>query len=267
MPLSKEEKARYRRHMVLAGVGPAGQERLKSARVLAIGAGGIGSPLLAYLAAAGVGRLGIVDDDVVSLSNLQRQILYDTGDIGQLKVDSAAARLARLNPHVEVVTHATRLCAANAMEILAAYDLVVDGSDNFPARYLVSDACHFARKPLVSASLGRFDGQLTTIRSFEKSPSGVPNPGYRCLFPQSETQGPAASCAEAGVLGAVAGVMGTLAAVEVLKELLQLGDSLTGRLLLYDARACRFEIIRYGWDRTNPLHGENPIYRDLSHHD
>ena len=152
------------------------------------------------------------------------------------------------------------------MEILADYDIVVDGSDNFSTRYLVNDACHFARKPLVSAALGSFEGQLTTIRSFETGPSGEPNPSYRCLFPRSDAQAEIADCAEAGVLGALAGVMGALAAVEVLKEVLGLGESLTGQLLLYDAKASRFETIRYRWDKDNPLHGKSPRFKDLTHH-
>ncbi len=266
MALSQAEKDRYRRHLTLPGVGIKGQERLKAAAVVVVGAGGIGSPLLAYLAAAGVGHLGIIDDDVVSLSNLQRQILHDSANIGRPKVESAAQAVGRLNPHVRLSLHGCRLTAANALAILSAYDLVVDGSDNFATRYLVSDACHFARKPLVSAALGAFEGQLTTIRSFENASSGHPNPSYRCLFPQDEAMAEATNCAQGGVLGAVAGVMGTLAATEVLKELLALGDGLVGRLLIYDARACRFATVRYGWDESNPLHGRQPVFRDLSHH-
>ena len=266
MILSQDEKARYRRQMVLPAIGHDGQERLKAARVLAVGAGGIGSPLLLYLAAAGVGRLGIIDDDRVALSNLQRQILHDTGAIGMAKVDSATATLARINPHVVVIGHPTRLHAENAMDILAGYDLVVDGSDNFATRYLVNDACFFARRPLVSAALGPFEGQLTTIRAFEKKADGEPQPTYRCLFPEPSVGTDGGNCAEAGVLAPVAGVMGALAATEVIKELLDLGQGLTGQLLLFDAHAARFSKLRYRWSPDNPLTGRHPRYRDLAHH-
>ena len=187
--LSREELERYARHIVLRDVGGPGQAALKQARVLVIGAGGLGAPVLFYLAAAGVGTIGIVDDDLVSLSNLQRQVVHTTGDIGDAKVDSAAAAIARLNPHVAVERHAIRIAADNALELISQYDLVIDGSDNFATRYLVSDACYFAKRPLVTGAIGTFDAALTTLRAHERSPEGAPNPTYRCLFPEPPPPG------------------------------------------------------------------------------
>src|SRR3954447_8718157 len=198
--LSPDELERYARHIVLREVGGPGQAALKRARVLVIGAGGLGAPALMYLAAAGVGTLGVIDDDVVSLSNLQRQIIHATPDVGVAKVDSAAAEIARLNPHVAVEKHHMRLTAANARDLVARYDLVADGSDNFGTRYLVSDACFFAKRPLITAALGTFDGSLTTIRAHEKNEQGVFNPTYRCLFPEAPPPGTVPACAEAGVM-------------------------------------------------------------------
>lgn len=264
--LSPEEIERYKRHLILREVGGQGQQALKQARVLVVGAGGLGSPLLMYLAAAGVGTLGVMDDDRVSLDNLQRQIVHATGSVGALKTDSAAEAIARLNPHVAVERHAQRLTADNAMQILSSYDVVADGSDNFATRYLLNDACYFAKKPLVSASLGPFDGYLTTFRAYETDEEGRPRPNYRCLFPEPPPPGTVANCAEVGILGAVAGVMGTLQAVEVLKEILGLGESLVGRLLIYDAHATRFETITVAWDPANPLNGDRPTIKDLSIH-
>src|ERR1700733_15798429 len=209
--LSPEELERYARHIVLREVGGPGQLALKEASVLVIGAGGLGAPALMYLAAAGVGTLGVVDDDVVSLSNLQRQIIYDTFDVDRLKVDSAAERISRLNPHVQFAAHATRLNAGNAMELIGGYDLVLDGSDNFETRYLVADACFIAAKPLITAALGMFDGSLTTIKAHEKNADGEFNPTYRCLFPEPPPPGTVPACAGAGILGALAGVIGSLA--------------------------------------------------------
>ncbi len=266
MTLSQEEKARYRRQIKLPGIGLKGQQCLQKARVLAVGAGGIGSPLLLYLAAAGIGHLGIVDDDTVALSNLQRQILFETDQLGTAKAESAAHRLHRLNPHVEVICHNTRLGPDNALEILADYDLVVDGSDNFATRYLVNDACYFARRPLISAALGQFDGQLTTIRAYAQNAEGEPLPNYRCLFPAPPETAETNNCTQAGVLAPVAGVLGTLAATEVIKELLGLGTGLTGQLLLFDAQLARFSKISYRWDPDNPLTGLKPRFFDLSHH-
>ncbi len=207
--LSEEELERYARHIVLREVGGPGQAALGRARVLVIGAGGLGAPVLLYLAAAGVGALGVVDDDVVSLSNLQRQVIHATPDIGAPKVGSAAAAIHKLNPHVAVETHGVRLTANNALDLIGRYDIIADGSDNFATRYLVSDACYFARKPLVTAALGTFDATLTTIRAYERNAEGKPNPTYRCLFPEPPPPGTVPACEEAGVLGALAGVIGS----------------------------------------------------------
>jgi adenylyltransferase/sulfurtransferase len=262
--LSSDELERYARHIVLREVGGPGQAALGRSRVLVVGAGGLGAPVLLYLAAAGVGRLGIVDDDVVTLSNLQRQVIHATPDIGVAKVDSAAAMIRRLNPHVAVAQHNVRLTAQNALELIGDYDIVADGSDNFATRYLVSDACYFARKPLVSAALGSFDGTLTTIRAHERGPDGKPNPTYRCLFPEPPPPGTVPACAEAGILGALAGVIGSMMALEVIREIAGFGEGLVGRLVMLDARAMRFETLRYGWDPANPLSGAHPTIRDLS---
>ena len=264
---SSEEIERYKRHLILKDVGGPGQQKLKAARVLVIGAGGLGSPVLAYLAAAGVGVLGIVDDDRVSLSNLQRQIIHDTKGVGSPKVESAAKTIKRINPHVEIVPFEKRLSAGNALDIISRFDLVVDGSDNFATRYLVNDTCFLAKKPLVFAAVGPFDGQLTLFRSHEVNEQGVPNPSYRCLFPEPPESGSVPNCSQVGVLGAVVGVMGTLCAMEVLKSLLGLGDELLGRLMLYDALTPRFSFIRYGWDRNNPLNGDGLETKDLSAHE
>ncbi len=264
--LSPEEIERYKRQLVLKEIGGEGQQRLKAAKVLIVGAGGLGSPLLIYLAAAGIGTIGIIDDDRVSLDNLHRQIAHDTASVGTLKTRSAAKTIERLNPHVETRLYSTRLQAENALNIIADYDIVADGSDNFATRCLVNDACYFAKRPLVAAAVGPFDGSLTTFRAFERDGSGKPRPSYRCLFPDPPPEGTVAPCSEAGILGAVAGVMGTLQAIEVVKELLRLGDSLVGRLLLYDALQPRFAVLDYGWDAENPLNGESPRYKDLSHH-
>ncbi|MBS0241521.1 MAG: molybdopterin-synthase adenylyltransferase MoeB [Proteobacteria bacterium] len=264
--LSPAEIERYRRHLVLKDVGAQGQQRLKAARVLVVGAGGLGSPVVMYLAAAGVGTIGIVDDDEVSLSNLQRQILHDTPHVGVAKVESAKAAIARLNPHVHVEVHEGRIDRANAIGLVSSYDIVADGSDNFATRYLVSDACYLARRTLVFAAVGPFDGYVTTLKPHEHRPDGVPWPTYRCLFPEAPPAGAVANCAEVGVLGAVVGVIGTLQATEVLKEILNIGEGLAGRLLIYDALATRFDQVKYGWDRSNPLSGEGTRFPDLSHH-
>jgi molybdopterin/thiamine biosynthesis adenylyltransferase len=264
--LSHDELERYARHLVLREVGGPGQAALKQARVLVIGAGGLGGPVLLYLAAAGVGTLGVVDDDTVALSNLQRQVIHATPEIGRQKVDSAAAAINRLNPHVTVEAHPWRLTAANALDLIARYDLVADGSDNFATRYLVSDACFLARKPLVTAAVGTFDGSLTTIRAHERMADGRPNPTYRCLFPEPPPPGTVPACAEAGILGALTGVLGSLMALEAIREIVGFGDGLVGRLLMVDARSMRFETLTYGWDPANPLTGERPSIRDLSAH-
>jgi len=264
--LSEAELERYARHIVLREVGGPGQAALRRARVLVVGAGGLGAPALLYLAAAGVGTLGVIDDDVVSLSNLQRQVIHATPDVGMAKVDSAAAVIGRLNPHVAVEQHPVRLTAQNALDLFARYDLVADGSDNFATRYLVSDACYFAKKPLITAALGAFDGTLTTIRAHQNDADGKPNPTYRCLFPEPPPPGTVPTCAEAGILGALAGVVGSMAALEAIREIVGFGEGLVGRLVMLDARAMRFETLRYGWDPSNPLTGEKPTIKDLSGH-
>ena len=264
--LDASELERYARHIVLREIGGPGQAKLKAARVLVVGAGGLGAPVLMYLAAAGVGTLGIVDDDAVSLSNLQRQVIFGTNDVGRPKAECAAAAVARLNPHVTAEPYAVRLTAANALDLIGNYDVVADGSDNFATRYLVSDACYFAKKPLVTAALGAFDGSLTTIRAHETRADGTPNPTYRCLFPEPPPPGTVPACAEAGVLGALPGVLGSLMALEIVREIAGFGEGLVGRLLMVDARALRFETLEYAWDKDNPLSGEQPTIRDLSIH-
>ena len=261
---SDEEIERYARHLVLPEIGEAGQARLLDSRVLVIGAGGLGSPLLLYLAAAGVGTLGIVDDDDVDRSNLQRQVLHGEAEIGTAKVESAARRLAQLNPGIAVETHRRRLSPDNAIELVSRYDLVCDGSDNFATRYLANDACHLAGRPLVTAAIMRFDGQLTTLRSHRgHGDDGEANPCYRCLFGGQPGDGKQ-SCADVGVLGALAGTMGALQAVEAVKELLGIGRSLAGRLLLYDALEASFRTIRAKADPDCPLCGKAPRITNLS---
>ncbi|MCW1841686.1 HesA/MoeB/ThiF family protein [Prosthecomicrobium hirschii] len=250
-----DELERYARHIVLRDLGGPGQQKLKAARILVIGAGGLGAPVLLYLAAAGVGTLGIVDDDAVSLSNLQRQVIHATPDVGRPKVESAAAAIGRINPHVRVETHAVRLEAGNAPALVEAYDLVIDGSDNFATRYLVSDTCFHAGKPLVTAAVSEYDGSLTTLMPHLPGPDGRPNPTYRCLFPEPPPEGLVPSCAVAGILGALTGTMGSLQALEAIKIVAGIGEPLVGRLLMFDARALRFETVRYRWDPDNPLNG------------
>ena len=254
--LAPDEIERYARHIVLREIGGPGQQKLKRARVLVVGAGGLGAPLIQYLAAAGVGTIAVADDDVVSLSNLQRQVLHGTPDIGRLKVESARDATARLNPHVALEPIAARLTADTIEAIVARYDVVVDGSDNFPTRYLVSDACCRAARPLVTGAVGAFDGSLTTLRPFEHR-DGQPNPTYRCLFPTAPSPGSVPACAEAGVLGALTGVLGSLMALEVIREIVGFGEGLVGRLLLVDALSMRFETLTYAWDPDNPLTGRS----------
>ncbi|WP_342359739.1 molybdopterin-synthase adenylyltransferase MoeB [Terrarubrum flagellatum] len=257
--MSPEEIERYARHLVIREIGGPGQQKLKAAKVLVIGAGGLGAPLMQYLAAAGVGTIGVVDDDVVSLSNLQRQVIHETDDIGRLKADSAAEAIARLNPHVRVEKHAMRIDSDNAAALIGHYDIVADGSDNFETRYAVSDACFHARKPLIAAALGVFDGSLTTIRAHESTHGGRPNPTYRCLFPSPPPAGVVPTCAQAGVLGALAGLLGAMMAMETIREIVggfSDGDhGLVGKLLMIDARGLRFETLSYEWDPANPLNG------------
>jgi molybdopterin-synthase adenylyltransferase len=264
--LNSDELERYARHIVLREVGGPGQAALKRARVLVIGAGGLGAPVLLYLAAAGVGTLGIIDDDTVALSNLQRQVIHGTPAVGDPKVESAANAIRRLNPHVAVELHAARLVAGNALALIGQYDLVADGSDNFGTRYLVSDACYFAKRPLVTAAVGTFDGTLTTLRAHERAANGTLNPTYRCLFPEPPPAGSVPACAEAGILGALTGVLGSMMALEVIREIVGFGEGLVGRLLMVDARSMRFETLAYSWDPANPLSGEHRTIRDLSIH-
>jgi len=243
--LSGPELERYARHIVLAEIGGPGQQRLKRARVVVVGAGGLGAPVLEYLAAAGVGHLSVIDNDTVSLSNLQRQVIHDTDAVGMAKIESAARSIARINPHVEVRSVAERLEADNAETLLAGHDLAIDGSDNFATRYAVADAAAAAGIPLVSGAVGRFDGSLTVLKPFERGADGRRNPGYRDLFPEPPPDGLVPTCAEAGVLGALTGVIGTLMAMEAVKLIAGVGEPLVGRLLLYDALAVRFETLTY----------------------
>ena len=259
MSLSREEVERYARQIVLRGVGGPGQNRLKAARALVVGAGGLGSPALQYLAGAGVGAIGIVDDDAVALSNLHRQIIHATCDVGRPKTTSAAEAIRRLNPHVVVEPFQIRLDASNVRPIVARFDVVLDASDNFATRYAVSDACYYERRPLITAALGEFDGTVTMLKPYEKGAGGKANPTYRCLFPEPPPAGTIPTCAEAGVLGALGGVLGSLMALEAIREIVGgFGDGdegLVGRLLLIDVRSMRFETLNYGWDEANPLSG------------
>lgn len=253
MPLSDEELERYARHIVLREVGGTGQARLKATRVLVIGAGGLGSPLILYLAAAGVGTIGVVDFDTVSLSNLQRQIAHRTADIGRLKTESAADAAHAVNPGTQMELHAVRLVPENADTLIGAYDIVADGSDNFATRFLIHDTCYALSKTLVAAAVTEFDGQLSTYKAFDRSGD---YPCYRCLFPEPPPPGTAPPCSETGILGAAAGVMGTLQALEVLKEILGIGETLAGRLLIYDALATRFRVVRVNPDPACRLCGK-----------
>ncbi len=258
MNLSSEEIERYARHIVLREIGGPGQMKLKAARVLVVGAGGLGSPVLQYLAAAGVGTLGIVDHDTVSLSNLQRQVLFTTETVGEAKVEAGAEQLHRLNPHVMIEPHHGRVTADNAEALARRYDVVVDGSDNWTTRYIVSDACYGVARPLVTGSVGTFDGAVTMLKPYESGPDGGPNPTYRCLFPEPPPDGSTPTCAEAGVLGALTGLVGSLMALEVIRAIVPFGEGLLGRLLLVDARSMRFETLTYGWDPENPINGNAP---------
>ncbi len=255
MSLSDDELERYARHIVLREVGGVGQARLKAARVLLVGAGGLGSPVILYLAAAGVGTIGITDFDTVSLSNLQRQIAHQTADIGRPKTDSAADAARAINPAIAVVPHPVRLTPENALDLIGRYDIVADGSDNFATRFLINDACFFTRKTLVSAAVTEFDGQLATFKAHDRSGE---YPCYRCIFPESPPPGTAPSCSETGILGAAAGVMGTLQALEVMKEIIGIGDSLAGKLLIYEALAARFRTVRVRPDPSCLLCGPKP---------
>ncbi len=251
--LTPEESQRYKRHLVLREVGGQGQQKLKGARVLVVGAGGLGSPVLLYLAAAGVGTLGVIDDDTVSIDNLQRQVAHGTPDAGRPKVESAADTIRRINPLVQVETYNQRIDASNALDIISRYDIVADGSDNFATRYLVSDACYLAKKTLVYAALGPLDGYVSVFKPHETQADGLPYPSLRCVFPEAPPAGLVANCSEVGVLGPVAGVIGTLQATEVVKEIAGVGESLAGKLLIYDAQASRFDTVQLAWDPRQPF--------------
>ena len=257
---TEDEIVRFSRHILLPEVGGAGQARLRAARVLVVGAGGLGSPVMLYLGAAGVGTIGVVDDDRVELSNLQRQIAHTTARIGSPKVRSAADAVRAINPGVEVVEHGQRLTAANALNLLAGYDLVCDGCDNFPTRFLLNDACVLARRTLVSAAVLRFEGQVSTFKVHAGGPC------LRCLHPAPPPPGLVPSCSEAGILGAVTGVLGTLQATEALKEIMGIGEGLSGRVLAWDALAARFHSFRLRPDPACPACGPGAALRDLSAH-
>jgi len=258
--LSSPELLRYARHLALPDVGLEGQRKLKAARVVCVGAGGLGSPLALYLAAAGVGTLGIVDDDVVDATNLQRQLLHGTSDVGRSKLDSARDRLREVNPHVEVVTHPVRLTGENALDVLAGYDVVVDGTDNFPTRYLVNDACVLLGKPNVYGSIFRWEGQVSVFAT----PGG---PCYRCLFREPPPPGLVPNCAEGGVLGVLPGIIGSLQAMETVKLLLGLGDGLVGRLLIFDALAMSWREVGLSRNPSCPVCGDEPTQRGLIDYD
>jgi len=266
MALNDEQLERYARHIVLKEIGGPGQQKLLKARVLIIGAGGLGSPCLIYLAAAGVGTIGIIDNDTVSLSNLQRQIAHGTPDLGLEKTESAADAATRINPDVKIVQHKERLTAENALGIISQYDLVADGCDNFATRFLVNDACYFAKVPLVSAAVGQFEGQVAVFRPFERDMEGKPKPNYRDFVGETPPPGSVPTCEEAGVMGALTGVVGSLQALEVIKEITGAGTSLAGKLLIYDALETRFRTVKLKWDPKNPLTGETPSIKDLSIH-
>ena len=257
--ISDEQLMRYARHVVLEEVGEEGQIKLLESKVLVIGAGGLGSPVLMYLAAAGVGTLGVVDDDVVDITNLQRQIVHGTEDIDRPKVDSAEARLRSINPEVRIRKYPYRIVPDNAIELISQYDLVLDGCDNFDTRYMINDACYLAKTPLVSAALLRFEGQLTTIKAFEDGDA----PCYRCIFPSPPAPGMVPRCEQAGIFGAVAGVLGTMQATEALKELLGLGQSLSGRLVLYDSMNSDMRSLKVKRDPGCALCGDHPTIRSL----
>ena len=254
--LTADEVQRYKRHLVLRDVGAPGQQKLKAARVLVVGAGGLGSPVLMYLAAAGVGTIGFVDDDVVDASNLQRQIIHSTDRIGMPKVESAAIAISKLNPDVKVIQHQVRLDSSNVLDVIKDYDLIVDGVDNFPTRYLINDAALKLRKPVVDGSIYRFDGTVTTFLPFA-------GPCYRCFYPEPPPPDMAPSCQEAGVLGVLCGVIGSLQAVEAIKVLLGIGKTLSGRQLSFDALAMKFREFKRPHDPTCRVCGDGKKPEDI----
>jgi len=262
MDFTEDQIQRYARHILLPEVGGVGQSKLISARVLVVGAGGLGSPLLLYLAAAGVGMIGLVDDDTVDLSNLQRQIVHTTSSVGESKVESAAATIAAINPEVKLIQHAERLTVKNAPSIIGDYDIIADGTDNFATRFLINDACYFAERPLVSAAILRFDGQVSTFKAYEEGD----HPCYRCLYREAPPEGQIPTCAEAGVLGALCGMIGSLQATEVIKEILKIGESLSGSLIIYEGLGTTFRKIKVRRDPGCPLCGTEPTIKDLSIH-
>lgn len=267
MDFTDEQVERYARHILLPQVGGAGQQKLLQTKVLVVGAGGLGSPLMLYLAAAGVGTIGIIDDDVVDISNLQRQIAHNTNSIGTPKVKSAARAIGKINPEITVVQHNMRINGQNVMDIISAYDIIADGSDNFPTRFLLNDACYFAKKTLVSGAILRFDGQVATFKNYPGGPDDNENGNcYRCIFPAPPPPGEVPSCAEAGVLGALCGTVGSLQATEVIKEILSIGESMSGYLLVYEALGTTFRKITVKRDPACPLCGDNPHITDLSIH-
>nr|WP_322488316.1 molybdopterin-synthase adenylyltransferase MoeB [Chloroflexus sp.] len=257
MTLSNEEIARYSRHLIMPEVGMAGQRRLKQGSVLLIGTGGLGSPLALYLAAAGVGHIGLVDFDVVDASNLQRQIVHGTSTVGVAKTESAKRRLQDLNPYIEITTYETQITSQNALELMQPYDVIVDGTDNFPTRYLTNDACVLLGKPNVYGSIFRFEGQVTVFSARDGGPC------YRCLYPEPPPPGLVPSCAEGGVLGVLPGVIGTIQATEVIKLLTGIGEPLIGRLLLYDALAMRFRELKLRRNPSCPVCGDHPTITEL----
>jgi thiazole biosynthesis adenylyltransferase ThiF len=256
---TEEQIKRYARHIILPEVGGKGQEKLLNSKVLVIGAGGLGSPAILYLAAAGVGTIGIVDFDVVDFSNLQRQVIHNTERVGTPKVESAKKTVEMLNPDVKVITYNTRISKENIMDIIKDYDVVLDGTDNFPTRFLINDACYFAGKPLVSAAMLRFEGQVSVFdyRNKEKSPC------YRCLFPEPPPPGLVPSCQEAGILGSIGGIMGCIQATEAIKLILGIGEPLVGKLLIMDALSMDFRKVKLRKDPNCPLCGEKPIIKEL----
>jgi molybdopterin/thiamine biosynthesis adenylyltransferase len=254
---TEDQVRRYARHIILPGIGGEGQQKLMDASVLVIGAGGLGSPASMYLAAAGVGTIGLVDFDRVELSNLQRQLLHDTADVGRPKVESARERLNDLNPNVQVATHETLLTSDNAFEILGGYDVVVDGTDNFPVRYLVNDATQMLGKPLVYGSIYQWEGQASVFMP------GRDAPCYRCLFPEPPPPGTVPSCAEGGVFGVLPGIIGCVQAVEAIKLILGHGESLVGKLLIYDALSNEFTTVKLRWDPDCPVCGKHPTVTEL----
>lgn len=259
MTFTEDQLQRYSRHILLPEVGGKGQKKISAAKVFLIGAGGLGSPSALYLAAAGVGTLGIIDSDVVDLSNLQRQVLHSTKTLNHPKVESAQATLGKMNPDIKIVPHVGKISSENILDLIKDYDIVLDGSDNFATRFLVNDACFFLKKTLVSGSIFRFEGQLTTLKPHDTEPK----PCYRCLYPEPPPAGLVPSCQEAGVLGVLAGTIGVLQAAETLKEILGIGMTLAGRLLVYDALEMSFRTVRVPKNPNCQLCGPKPTITQL----